>query len=190
METCKSFIAYASSSCVITSSLIWAYTKYRNRRTVKLFWWGKNKNQVLNWLKSNWILEKNLLEQSVPFLPGSHKQIPVDVSQFPALLQSPGQINSKENMTIYFMTSCFIINRIISLPEQSCPWYSSSQVHSPDVKLHLPFPLQGVSPPGQDLSEIYEMFLIDSKLNKLTSLLLIHLYKCFLQNLHHNYKFL
>ena len=136
------------------------------------------------------MLENNLLEQSVPFLPGSHEQIPVDVSQFPALLQSPGQINSKENMTIYFMTSCFITNRIISLPEQSYPWCSSSQVQSPDVKSHWPFPLQGVSPPGQDLSEIYEMFLNDLNLNKLTSHLLIHLYKCFPQNLHHKYKFL
>ena len=52
------------------------------------------------------MLENNLLEQSVPFLPGSHKQIPVDVSQLPALLQSSGQINSKENMMIYFMKSC------------------------------------------------------------------------------------
>ena len=48
------------------------------------------------------MLENNLLEQSVPFLPGSHKQIPVDVSQFPALLQSPGQINSKENDDIFY----------------------------------------------------------------------------------------
>ena len=36
------------------------------------------------------MLIKYLLEQSTPFLPGLHKQTPVDVSQFPALLQFPG----------------------------------------------------------------------------------------------------
>ena len=41
----------------------------------------------------------------------------------------------------------------------------SSQVQSPAVKSHCPFPLQGVSPPGQDISEIYEMFLNDLNLN-------------------------
>ena len=43
------------------------------------------------------MLIKNLLEQSTPFLPGLHKQTPVDVSQFPALLQFPGHNLSTKN---------------------------------------------------------------------------------------------
>ena len=52
---------------------------------------SKNKTQLFQTQSINLkILNKNLLEQSTPFLPGSHKQTPVDVSQFPALLQFPG----------------------------------------------------------------------------------------------------
>ena len=43
------------------------------------------------------MLIENLLEQSTPFLPGLHKQTPVDVSQFPALLQFPGHNLSAKN---------------------------------------------------------------------------------------------
>ena len=35
-----------------------------------------------------------VIEQSAPNLPGSHEHSPVDVSQFPALLQSAGQESS------------------------------------------------------------------------------------------------
>ena len=39
----------------------------------------------------------SLLEQSMPCRPLSHEHCPVDVSQFPALLQSCGQVNSRIN---------------------------------------------------------------------------------------------
>ena len=58
---------------------------------------NKNRNQLGMYFKliKLKMLIKNLLEQSTPFLPGLHKQIPVDVSQLPALLQFPGQMNSE-----------------------------------------------------------------------------------------------
>ena len=49
------------------------------------------------------MLIKNLLEQSNPFLPGLHKQTPVDVSQFPALLQFPGHNLSAKNENNYIL---------------------------------------------------------------------------------------
>ena len=40
---------------------------------------------------------KFLLEQSEPCRPASQEQSPEDVSQTPALLQSPGHVNSRKN---------------------------------------------------------------------------------------------
>ena len=41
------------------------------------------------------VLNRYLLEQSMPCLPEKHEHSPVDVPQFPALLQSSGHVNSR-----------------------------------------------------------------------------------------------
>ena len=57
------------------------------------------------------MLIKNLLEQSTPFLPGLHKQIPVDVLQFPALLQFPGHnLSAKNKNNDLFLPKLWIQN--------------------------------------------------------------------------------
>ena len=60
------------------------------------------------------MLIKNLLEQSTPFLPGLHKQTPVDVSQFPALLQFPGHNLSAKNKNNNILDTLFWTNLCIS----------------------------------------------------------------------------
>ena len=60
------------------------------------------------------MLIKNLLEQSTPFLPGLHKQTPVDVSQFPALLQFPGHNLSAKNKNNNILDTLFWTNLWIS----------------------------------------------------------------------------
>ena len=57
------------------------------------------------------------------------------------------------------------------LPEQSFPWCPTLQLHNPVVRSHCPFPLHGMSPPGQDLSEIHTLwFRIYKATNKNKSL--------------------
>ena len=60
------------------------------------------------------MLIKNLLEQSTLFLPGLHKQTPVDVSQFPALLQFPGHNLSAKNKNNNILDTLFWTNLWIS----------------------------------------------------------------------------
>ena len=61
---------------------------------------GQSNSKIIKWNKVSMLFysfqnRNSLLEQSVPCLPGLHEHCPVEVSQFPALLQSPGHVNSK-----------------------------------------------------------------------------------------------
>ena len=55
------------------------------------------------------LFRKTLLEQSDPCLPTVHKHCPVLVLQIPALLQSPGQVNSKiYDIMRHYGTICWL----------------------------------------------------------------------------------
>ena len=76
------------------------------------------------------MLIKNLLEQSTPFLPGLHKQIPVDVLQFPALLQFPGHNLSAKNKNNDLFLPKLWIQKFFGLIHFFGKWNHNNFIHN------------------------------------------------------------